>query len=544
MNRIPSALLHLPKAVVAAALLAIPPHAAEAAVTFIGAGTSVEGNPVQFRADLAISGDVLTLDLFNTSPVSSKASADVLTSFYFDIVNGANSRPTMNYGAASGNVFLVLNNAPDVAYEYTPPTPPSIVGTYVPGTNPSSLKAVNTGDNTWQFRAMDPSFAPYQGFGIGTVGNSGLSPNNFNPFIVDQIDFAIYKDGDISPVGNLDGRFLVKDSATFTFSGLTGFTEADISPIAMFGLGTKPDSVITVPEPGTLALTATGLLTGGLGLLRRRIKRPRVPTFVAMMLALSVFCGSLRATPFDATYDFANGPQGWTSHNTSADGFDYTRKWTWGGGTWNVEPTPVFSSEDWVANNLTSPRISIDPQTDALQLTVIHRYRFPTNIKTGGPVVAGQLVYRFGDSNNPFLPFAPSDFASGPVAPEFQSLTPYPTWVGTDDIAPGSLNPPLVATGGLWKGESPGFASGQFVASQVLLEGLVPGEEIEFRFINANLGLECTGGRWEIASVDVRGLLVPEPTSLTLAATGSGIVAMGWLRRRGWRRHPEPVAHG
>lgn len=275
MNRIPPVLFPIHTAILTVSLLAIPPHTAEAAVTFIGAGTSAAGNPVEFRADLAISGDVLTLDLLNTSPVSSQASADVLSSFYFDIINGTNSRPTMNYVAASGNVFLVLNNAPDVAYEYTPPTPPSVVGTYVPGTNPSNLKAVNTGANTWQFRTMNSAFAPLQGFGIGTVGNSGLSPNNFNPFIVDQIDFAIYKNGDISPVGNLDGRFLVKDTATFTFSGLTGFTEADISSVAVFGLGTSPDSLISVPEPGTLALAAAGLVSGGLGLLRGRIKRPR-----------------------------------------------------------------------------------------------------------------------------------------------------------------------------------------------------------------------------------------------------------------------------
>lgn len=543
MNRFPRTFWQFPWAILLGGVVTSLAQPAQATVTFIGAGTSAAGNPVQFQADMTISGDLLTLDLFNTSPVSSRASADVLTSVYFDILDGSNNRPTLNYLSGSGNVFLVLNDAPDVAYEYTPPTPPSIVGTYVEGSNPSNLRAVNTGDYTWQFRTIDPSFAPFEGFGIGTVGNSNLSPNNFNPFIVDQIDFAIYKDGDISPVGNLNGRFLVKDSATFTFSGLTGFTEADITP-ATFGLGTGPDSLISVPEPGTLALAATGLLTGGFGLLRRRIKRPRLPASVAIALALIVSCGSLQATPFDATYDFANGPQGWTSHNTSADGFAYPRKWAWSGGPWNVEPTAVFTSEDWVANHLTSPRIAVDPLTDALQLTVIHRYRFPTNIQTGAPVVAGQLVYRFGDSNNPFLPFAPSTFASGPVPPEFLSLTPYPTWVDTNDIAPGSLNPPLVATGGLWKGESPGFASGQFVASQVLLEGLVPGDEIEFRFINANLGLECTGGRWDIALVDIAGLEVPEPTSLTMAATGGGIVALGWLRRRGRQRHPEPDARG
>lgn len=260
-------------------------------------------------------------------------------------------------------------------------------------------------------------------------------------------------------------------------------------------------------------------------------------------IAMLACCRLLPAMPIDAAYDFADGPQGWMSQNTSADGFAYPKQWSWSGGTWNVEPTAVFSSEYWVANNLTSPRILVDPLTDALQLTVIHRYRFPTNITTGAPVVTGQLVYRFGDSTNPFLPFAPSDFASGPVDPAFQSLTPYPNWAATNGIAPGTLNPPLVATGGIWKGESPGYSSDQFVASQVLLTGVTPGDEIEFRFINANLGLECSGGRWDIAYVDIQGLELPEPTSLTLAATGGGLAALGWLRRRGSRRR-SPAAHG
>ncbi len=39
--------------------------------------------------------------------------------------------------------------------------------------------------------------------------------------------------------------------------------------------GVQVFHVSEVPEPGTLALAATGLLTGGFGLLRRRIKRPR-----------------------------------------------------------------------------------------------------------------------------------------------------------------------------------------------------------------------------------------------------------------------------
>jgi hypothetical protein len=63
----------------------------------------------------------------------------------------------------------------------------------------------------------------------------------------------------------LNGYLLVKDTATFTFSGVSGFTEADIKTSCVFGEGTKPDGFLagTVPEAGTLTL----LITAGLGLL-------------------------------------------------------------------------------------------------------------------------------------------------------------------------------------------------------------------------------------------------------------------------------------
>jgi hypothetical protein len=224
-------------------------------IVFPVSGTSAAGNPVSFAATLAISGSTLTVQLDNTSPVNSTDAADVLTSVYFDILSGTN-RPTLNYTSASGSLFLVRSGTTDLPYYYTPQTYTQVSGSM------SNIRAVNNGDNSWQFRTMNASSSPQLGFGIGTVGNSALSPNGFTPQIVGQgntmINFAIYRGGDIDPNGVLKNKYLVKNTATFTFTGLTGYTEANIVDKVVFGLGTSPDSTLTVsvPEPGGCALVA------------------------------------------------------------------------------------------------------------------------------------------------------------------------------------------------------------------------------------------------------------------------------------------------
>lgn len=224
-------------------------------IVFPVSGTSAAGNPVSFAATLAISGSTLTVQLDNTSPVNSTDAADVLTSVYFDILSGTN-RPTLNYTSASGSLFLVRSGTTDLPYYYTPQTYTQVSGSM------SNIRAVNNGDNSWQFRTMNASSSPQLGFGIGTVGNSALSPNGFTPQIVGQgntmINFAIYRGGDIDPNGVLNNKYLVKNTATFTFTGLTGYTEANIVDKVVFGLGTSPDSTLTVsvPEPGGCALVA------------------------------------------------------------------------------------------------------------------------------------------------------------------------------------------------------------------------------------------------------------------------------------------------
>ena len=232
-------------------------------------GTSAAGRPVAFPAGLTFSGDELVISLANVSPVDSKAAADVLSSFYFDIRRDT-ARPPLVLKEAGGFVFRVRAGQPDQPEHYTPQTFVTEAG------RASDLVARARGDGTWLFRELDPDQAPFLGFGIGTVGNSGLAPNSFNPHIVglgkQMIDFAIYAGTDIDPVGVLDGAHLVHREIEFRFTGAAGYGEKDVVDLYTFGMGTGPDSQIDIslPEPGGLALAGIGALGWSLAAARRR----------------------------------------------------------------------------------------------------------------------------------------------------------------------------------------------------------------------------------------------------------------------------------
>lgn len=70
-------------------------------------------------------------------------------------------------------------------------------------------------------------------------------------------------------------QYLVRNEATFTFSGLTGFAECDIVP-ATFGFGTGPDSTITLPEPGTGVMAMAGCGVGLAAAWTTRARRRKV----------------------------------------------------------------------------------------------------------------------------------------------------------------------------------------------------------------------------------------------------------------------------
>jgi hypothetical protein len=229
------------------AVLFCGPGAANATIVFSASGTSAKGVDVTFQAQLTLIDDNLTITLTNDSPVDSLNPDDLLGSFYFDIVNGDGDRPGMMYVSAAGDTWKGVKNGADVLLEAG-----------------ADLRALAPGDNSWQFKPINAAYIPNLGFGLGTVGNSGLSPNGFDGNIVDGVDFAIYK-GEITTQPLTNPSVLVKETAVFIFSGLTGFTEADIQPMFAFGLGTAPDSLL-VPEPATMLL----LGLGGLLLRKRR----------------------------------------------------------------------------------------------------------------------------------------------------------------------------------------------------------------------------------------------------------------------------------
>jgi hypothetical protein len=123
--------------------------------------------------------------------------------------------------------------------------------------------------------------APLLGFGIGTVGNSGLAPNSFDPHIVGppgntMINFSIYAGSGVDPVGVLNDTHLVHRQIDFRFTGAAGYGEGDVVDLFAFGMGTGPDSLITVslPEPGGVAVAGIGILALTVAVATARRRRP------------------------------------------------------------------------------------------------------------------------------------------------------------------------------------------------------------------------------------------------------------------------------
>jgi hypothetical protein len=269
----PTALCFRLRFILLAAAVSLPASTAVATFVVAVTGTSATGRVVSFTADLTLTGDDLFIQLANVSPDASEAAADVLSSFYFDIRRGT-ARPALVLAEAGGFVHRVLSGLPDQPEFYTPQTFVNAAGV------PSDLVARAAGDATWQFQEMTAEKQPFLGFGVGTVGNSGVAPNSFNPHVVGppgrhMINFAIYAGSDIDPVGVLDGSHLVRGGILFHFLGANGFGEGDLVDLFAFGMGTGPDSMLTVsmPEPSGVAMVVAAGLAGMISVALRRPAR-------------------------------------------------------------------------------------------------------------------------------------------------------------------------------------------------------------------------------------------------------------------------------
>lgn len=284
------------QAAISTASLLFALTASATTITFNDSGFSAAGTSLKVSATLATAADaggpdnalMITLRSFGAPTVYR---ADVLSSFYFNIADPSTGiRPVLTYVSGAGQAYEVHSGAAnDKAVSWTPQ---SWTTSGSGATVPSNLIALLDFDEGWQFKTITPPPAyPGLGFGIGTVGNSGIgdlipgATGTFDGKVIrghvpgDMINLGIYSTGsgtDIDPSHGLNGARLIRTEAVFRFTSsqdLDSLTKSWVQGNVTFGFGTNPDSIL-LPEPSTLPMLATGVLLAlgwfALGRLRRR----------------------------------------------------------------------------------------------------------------------------------------------------------------------------------------------------------------------------------------------------------------------------------
>jgi len=256
-------------------VVALTPSAALAdTVTVTGTGTAGNGVPLAASVTFTtLAGGQLMVTLTNTASSDVQAPQNILTGIFFTISGVTLTPVSATLGSGSTVIFPAANCVA---------TPAQCSGTDMGG--------------EWGYASSLSGAPGGAAQGISSSGLGFFASGNFNgPNLwaptngaVDGLQGGILSTGDNTSTGNAPvtgGQALVQDTVVFILGGLptnftlsgnvtnvsfqygTGLCEPNIGPN---GSNPNPPACTPVPEPGTLALFGTGLLSLA-GVIRRRI---------------------------------------------------------------------------------------------------------------------------------------------------------------------------------------------------------------------------------------------------------------------------------
>jgi hypothetical protein len=249
----------------AAGALFLHGAASAAPIAFTGSGTAA-GVAATASASFDISGNTLTIVLRNTSPF-----------------NSGQDSP----GSTLSGVFFALSGNPTL----TPVSATIVAGSLIQAgscsTGLCNASTTNVGGEFGYQHAGYPGGANqaiassgYLTTGlsgdIGNFNNGAAGQNLDNPNSLNGINFGITSSAaGFNPNGGLSNVPLIRDTVTFTLSGVSGLSVFDISNVSFqYGTNLYETNIAgscsgncspptSVPEPGSLALLGAALLMAG-----------------------------------------------------------------------------------------------------------------------------------------------------------------------------------------------------------------------------------------------------------------------------------------
>ena len=259
---------------IVSALAAASFAASAAPIVYTASGVGPGGAPLAASASFDIVGNTLTITLSNIAGnnLAQDVNGSTLTGLFFDLTGNPLLTP-LSAALSAGSIIWKPG-----ACSYGCAGSPSLAGEfgYATGAFPGGAD-----------RGISSS--GYLSTGLsGNIGNfnGGAAGTDLDdPASLDGINFGIISSAaGFDPSGTLASEPLIRDSVTFTLSGVNGLTTSDISHVS-FQYGTALDEaritgactqgcggrgieVSNVPEPASLSLVGVALL--GLTRLRRK----------------------------------------------------------------------------------------------------------------------------------------------------------------------------------------------------------------------------------------------------------------------------------